>query len=80
MRNQFEFDYFRVTVRVWRRRVPLTIGELSELSGVSPTRLGIIENGGGTPTMAELTHLCDLMDEKASTFFKTAGEVRNDGN
>ncbi len=80
MHNAFEFDYFRVTVRVWRRRVPLTIGELSELSGVSAQRLGVIENGGGTPTMAELTHLCDLMDEKACTFFKIAGEARRDGN
>lgn len=77
MYNLFEFDYFRVTVRVWRRRVPLTLGELSELSGVSVQRLGVIENGGGTPTMAEFTHLCDLMDERACTFFKTSEKPFN---
>ncbi len=77
MRSMFEADYFRVTVRVWRRRVPLTIGELAELSGISPQRLGVIENGGGTPTMAEFTHLCDLMDEKPTLFFRVEGVPRN---
>ena len=80
MHSQFEADYFRVTVRVWRRRVPLTIGELSELSGVSAQRIGVIENGGGTPTMAEFTHLCDLMDDKPCTFFKTSGKAAYDEN
>jgi len=79
MNNIFEFDYFRVTVRVWRRRVPLTIGELSELSGVSAQRIGVIENGGGTPTMAEFTHLCDLMEENPCTFFKTARKANLNG-
>jgi len=71
MGNEFEFDYFRVTVKVWRKMHNLSPAEMAELAGMSYARLGVIENGGGTPTMAEFTHLCDLMEEKACTFFKT---------
>ncbi|HSS97578.1 MAG TPA: helix-turn-helix transcriptional regulator [Terriglobales bacterium] len=66
----FEADYFRVTVRVWRRAKQFTIADLSELTDISPQRLGVIENGGGAPTIAELSHLCEVMDESVTTFFK----------
>jgi len=79
MGNEFEFDYFRVTVKVWRKMHNLAPAELAELAGVGYARLGVIENGGGTPTMAEFTHLCDLMEENACTFFKTPRKTNLNG-
>ena len=47
----------------------LTLGELSELTAVSATRLGAIEAGGNVPTIPELTHLCDIMKVNPRDFF-----------
>lgn len=70
----FQAEFFRATVTVWRRLQSLTIGELSDLTNISPTRLGAIENGGVVPTLPELTHLCDVMQSDPRDYFRKARE------
>ena len=80
MTNEYEFDYFRIMLKVWRKQKALTLGELSELTQIHVTRLGVIEAGGGTPTMGEFIQLCDWMNENPCTFFKSPKKAIHDGN
>lgn len=66
----FENTYFAVTVRVWRKRAGLSLQELSELVTISVSQLSLIERDEACPTIAQLCRLCDMMDEKPTTFFR----------
>lgn len=77
MRNTFDAVKFSVTVKVWRNMNGLTLRDMCELCGMSSSTLNFVENGERTPTMAEFSHLCDLMQFEACMFFKTSEKRSN---
>jgi len=77
MRNQFDWLKFSVTVKVWRNMNGLTLRDMCELVSMSASTLNFVENGERAPSMAEFSHLCDIMGMEAQTFFKTAEKGEN---
>ena len=77
MNNQFDGLKFSVTCKVWRNMHNLTQAEMGELTAIATSTYSFIENGDRPPTMAEFSHLCQLMTFNAEAFFKALEKVRN---
>lgn len=80
MRNQFDGLKFSVTCKVWRNMHDFTQAEMAELSHIATSTYSFIENGDRTPTMAEFSHLCQLMNFNSEAFFKTPEKGYNGTN
>jgi len=80
MRSQFDGLKFSITVKVWRNMNGLTLRDMCELVGMSASQLNFVENGERTPTMAEFSHLCELMQFEAHVFFKVPEKPQNGRN
>jgi len=77
MRNQFDGLTFSVTIKIWRNMHGFTAAQMAELAGMAASTYSFVETGDRTPTMAEFSHLCALMEFEAARFFKTPERVKN---
>jgi len=77
MRSQFDGLKFSVTVKIWRNMNGLTLRDMCELVGMSSSTLNFVENGERTPSMAEFSHLCEVMGFDASAFFTTLEKAKH---
>lgn len=74
-KNRFDAQLFRVTLKVWRKMHQLTQQDVGNLTQIATSTYSFIETGDRAPTMAEFSHLCDMMDMDAKDFF-VEGEIR----
>ena len=77
MHNQFDGLRFCMALKVWLKMHGFSVTEVIELTGIARSTYNFIESGDRTPSMAEFSHLCQLMDFDAQEFFKTAERVQN---
>lgn len=77
MRSQFDAQKFSLTCKIWRNMHNLTVRDMVELCGMATSTYGFVESGDRAPTMAEFSHLCELMSFDAAFFFKTPEKGKN---
>jgi len=77
MNTQFNAVQFATTLKVWRKFNLLSLSEVESLTSISTATLSRIETMDRTPTMAEFSHLCELMQFLASDFFQDPRKVKN---
>lgn len=60
------------TIRAWRKKADLTMGQLGELAGVDPGFLTYIETGKKAPSLATLAKIAQGLKVPLSELFKAA--------
>jgi len=65
-------------LKVQRKAKGLTLGQLSEMSGVSPSHLGRIERGERFPSAPILRRLAEPLSMTETELFKLAGFLSRD--
>ena len=64
-------------VRIFRKKIDLTIAELAKLAGLSTGMLSKIENGLASPSLATLHALSTSLNVPVTSFFRKYEEQRN---
>jgi transcriptional regulator with XRE-family HTH domain len=74
MNTKYNFDVvrFSVTIELLCQQSDLTIAQIAELAGIGTSTLYAIKNGSKCPTIAELTHICNLFNLDPRNYFKKA--------
>lgn len=60
------------TIRAWRKKADLTMGQLGELAGVDPGFLTYIETGKKAPSLATLAKIAKGLKVPLANLFKDA--------
>ncbi len=77
MRNEFDALKFIMALKIWRKMHGFSVTDIIELTAIPRSTYNFIESGDRSPTMAEFSHLCVLMDFDAQEFFRKAGGAQN---
>jgi transcriptional regulator with XRE-family HTH domain len=70
MKTQFNSLKFCATLKVWRKMHGMSVTDMMDLTGIARSTYGFIESADRAPTLAEFSHLCQLMDFDAGDFFE----------
>ena len=77
MRNEFNALKFSLTCKIWRNMNGFTQRDVSTTCNIATSTYAFIETGDRPPTMAEFSHLCNLMGFEAAEFFKSPEKTKN---